>query len=93
VGAILGSGNGVVEFLGYGIYDGEHVPTEAVGFIADTLKETKTKNPRILLDSGSYVYGCECWWGSETKVKKMLKGQKVTKIEINDIREKLRRHI
>ncbi len=26
-------------------------------------------NPKILLDSGDVVWGCECWWGPEAEVK------------------------
>jgi hypothetical protein len=29
-------------------------------------------NPTIKLDTGKTVYGCECWWGSESKVKEMI---------------------
>jgi hypothetical protein len=27
------------------------------------------KNPRIKLDSGKIVWGCECWWGAEEEFK------------------------
>ena len=66
VGAILGrTEEGETKFLGYGVYEGEGVPIEAVGPIAEALVETKSTNPMIRLDSGSVVYGCECWWGTD----------------------------
>jgi len=40
--------------LGYGIYEGD--------FEHPVLKRL---NPRMLLDSGERVWGCECWWGAE----------------------------
>lgn len=90
VGAILGGSNEEVEFLGYGKYMGEDIPIEAIGFMADLIRDTKRKNPKIELDSGEVVYGCECWWGSEEKVKSMLKNKKVNNVSIVAIREQVR---
>lgn len=28
----------------------------------------KIKNPRILLDSGGHVWGCECWWTDRKEI-------------------------
>lgn len=100
VGAIIGVENKIVTFLGYGVFEGDFYPEDAVGFIANALrfnvekgkakKEDKT-NPRIKLDNGGSVYGCECWWGSEEKVKKELEkykkaGYEIKLCEIEDIR-------
>lgn len=27
------------------------------------------KNPRIVLDNGGVVWGCQCWWGAPEKVR------------------------
>jgi len=87
VGAILGrTEEGETKFLGYGVYEGEGVPIEAVGPIAEALVETKSTNPMIRLDSGSVVYGCECWWGPEDEVKRNLENIKVKKVDIDDVR-------
>ncbi len=87
VGAILKAADGVVEFLGYGVYVGDFVPKEAAGFMADGLREVEMSNPKIELDDGEVVYGCECWWGSEEKVKKMLETyDEIKYIKISDIR-------
>lgn len=74
VGAILSSSEDPkeVQFLGYGTYVGERVPLEAVGWMAEVLREEAIENPCIVLDDGSVVYGCECWWTSETAMKKRL---------------------
>ncbi len=77
VGAIQ-SANGIeVHFYGYGIYVGEEVPPD--GFAG----ELGVKNPKILLDNGQIVYGQECWWGSEEKVKKMIGERKIVMVETN----------
>jgi len=87
VGAILGADNSIVEFLGYGVYEGDFIPVESVGFMADTMRKNGLTNPRIKLDSGKIVYGCECWWGDETAVQKRLAGyEKVVNVDIDNVR-------
>jgi hypothetical protein len=70
VGAIASGNNktGLV-LLGYGVYEGDFIPEDGAGFMAETLRELQRTNPRIRLDSGETVYGCECWWGSETAIQ------------------------
>ncbi len=72
VGVIFGTRDGVVQFLGYGTYQGEEVPVSAVGFLADALREVGSTNPRIDLDNGETVWGCECWWGTEAVVRQRM---------------------
>lgn len=85
VGAVLGSEEKVVQFLGYGVYEGDFVPAEAVGFMADALRENDITNPKIRLDNGRIVYGCECWWGPEGAVKKRIEGWKTAGYQIVDV--------
>ncbi len=77
VGAILDANRDTkeVRFFGYGVYEGDH----PVG-IGDNLT---IDNPRIKLDNGDVIWGFECWWGSEVKIKEQLKayeeaGYKIT---------------
>lgn len=49
------------------------VTNEEASQIIDAL----LKNPRILLDNGHHVWGCQCWWGPEEKIKKTLEGRNV----------------
>ena len=72
VGAILEVTDRHVKFLGYGTYLGDFIPEEAVGFLAAFFKETQQTCPKIELDSGQIVYGCECWWEEANRVKKFL---------------------
>ena len=62
VGVILGADDKVVRIFGYGVYDGD-LPGGPLGRIP---------NPRITLDSGEIVWGCEVWWGPEQKIKDEL---------------------
>lgn len=87
VGAILSFRKDEMEFLGFGEYVGHRVPDEAVGPVADALREFKQANPCIKLDSGELVFGCECWWGTEDEVKAQLKKAKnVKSVSISDVR-------
>lgn len=92
VGTIYSCKNGIAEFLGYGTYQGREIPTEiAVGMLAESLRDAGIENPKILLDSGSVVYGCECWWGPEEIVKRELKKcKKVKKVEIYEVRKEIK---
>ena len=92
VGALLSANNTEVHLLGFGVYDGEQEPPfgpmgapkedyEAV------LKEMKDagqvpadyiwKNPRITLDNGRVVWGCQCWWGPEESIRRRIEGLKI----------------
>lgn len=95
VGAILGSvpatsgdTKGVVEFLGYGVYEGDHpVAPEAGGF------NFGQDNPRIKLDNGKTVWGCECWWGGEARIKSEIEkyrnaGWEIQVIDIEEARKR-----
>lgn len=77
VGAISHSKEDTVYFYGYGTYQGDSVPPKNVGGF-----NIGCPNPEIKLDNGNSVYGCECWWGSEAKIKKeLLKYKNIIEIE------------
>jgi len=96
VGAMLGSTDEVIQFLGFGVYEGYHPPKDPtpVGFIAEIASEAHVEgwtNPRIRLDSGAVVWGCECWWGPEDEYKQILadweaQGKTVEHVNIDQIR-------
>ena len=89
VGAILEADRKSIKFFGYGTYVGEEVPEEAVGHLANQLRLRKEPNPKIELDNGGVVYGCECWWDAEEEVRKRLEGYKpeqIIKEDINNVR-------
>lgn len=69
VGAMLG-GNAkdkVIRFLDYGVYLGDEVPPAEIGGF-----NMGMPNPKIQLDNGKVVWGCECWWGAEATFKEKL---------------------
>lgn len=87
VGAILSLSDGTAKFLGYGTYVGNHIPEDCdKGSFLELLKEQGISNPKIVLDNGKIVWGCDCWWGSEQQVEKYLKSAK--KIINVDLRSK-----
>ena len=62
---------------GYGTYQGEEIPPS--GFCHDV----GWKNPKILLDNGSIVWGEECWWGTVQRMGKEFIGErKVVIVEL-----------
>jgi hypothetical protein len=89
VGAILSSDeDGTVHFLGFGNYVGDEVPPDEGGSsMTGMLNEMSWTNPKIVLDNGDVVWGCECWWGPEEQVKKQLAAApKVQEVRIADAR-------
>lgn len=98
VGAILGSDDKKLEFLGYGTYQGEEIPKEGFGFMAEVCRNEGIKNPCIQLDSGKVVYGCECWWGPEDEIKNQIEsyknvGANIIEVDIDAAREQMRMQI
>lgn len=75
-----------IYLYGFGVYEGDFEPTEAFGWLADEMRQFGFKNPRIRLDSGEVVYGCECWWGAEEKFQKHSLGLFVTRVSITQER-------
>ncbi len=78
-------------YFGYGVYEGDFVPKEAAGWLAEVAVNTETTNPRIKLDDGNVVYGCECWWGSVEGFKEKYPDVNLIKVDINDSRERYRK--
>jgi hypothetical protein len=71
VGAILSANETTVKLLGYGTYEGEEVPPD--GWMHDA----EITNPKIRLDGGDVVWGYQCWWASEDRVKQMIGNRNV----------------
>jgi hypothetical protein len=89
VGAVCCTDKNVIEFFGYGILEGSFVPeTDDIKIFGISLKDINLTNPRIRLDNGEIVWGCECWWDAEANVKKMMEGKEVKIISTNKYRIK-----
>lgn len=83
VGAISHAYDGTVYLFGYGTYQGDSTPPPEVEFlglsVADRWRKT---NPKIILDNGETIWGCECWWGPEAEVQEKAKGQTVVIVSV-----------
>jgi hypothetical protein len=77
VGAIRNADDSAVYLYGYGVYNGmKRPPYGLFGVPIEKMPENYT-NPCILLDNGETVWGLECWWGSEEKIKKAIGNKKI----------------
>jgi hypothetical protein len=71
---------------GVGVYVGDEVPETAAGFMADDLRSLAIPNPKIVLDNGKVVWGCECWWGEEAKVRARIGSRRIVEADIEATR-------
>lgn len=72
VGALLKADATTAHLLGYGVYDGLF-PLPVPGL-------THMDNPRITLDDGRVVWGIQCWWGPEERIKELIKARTVVNV-------------
>ena len=80
VAAVLDADDDEIRFFGYGIYIGDEVPPEDVKGLAEYVREMGQGNPRINLDGGGYVFGCECWWMDELQFLEWAGLRKITTV-------------
>lgn len=73
----------VLYVLGEGVYDGDVVPSleNGSGYRAGIDYLT----PKINLQDGNTIYGCECYWGGHDEMEKMIRvhealGQRVERV-------------
>lgn len=69
IGAILEADETerMIRLIGFGRYDGDFIPPKHIGGF-----NLGWPNPRLTLDNGWVVWGCECWWGPKDQITKML---------------------
>jgi len=73
--------------LGYGVYEGDEIPPEeilcpevGVPFLL------QLPIPKLRLDDGRVVWGCELWWNTELEVKRLEAGRQVVKPKLESLR-------
>ena len=78
VGVIANATEGIVYFIGFGRYSGDHVPDKkASGVLASMCRVHKHKTPKIVLEGDKgVIYGCECWWGTVRNTNKIINNSK-----------------
>lgn len=85
VGAIVSMTETSARIFGYGTYQGDEIPPKNIigpfGYVA-------IENPKLVMDNGAVVWGCECWWGPEEKIKERLAGVEITVITPEEYRKK-----
>jgi hypothetical protein len=74
--------------FGLGEYIGDKAPGE--GFPEPIGMFAGNTNPCIKLDSGQYVWGCECWWGPVDAVKQKFGDREEVVLDIDKRREEIR---
>lgn len=85
VGALISANAKEVLLLGYGVYSGEELPVGAAGF-GPLLVAGGTTNPKLTLDNGDVVFGCECWWDAEESIRTKVKAHQYNGATIVDVR-------
>ncbi len=81
--AILSSDDSTVRSFGEGVYAGDFpLPDYAGGFNFGQV------NPRIDLDSGKTVWGCECWWGKVETVKQRIGSRHIDLVDPDVVRKR-----
>ncbi len=75
--------DGVVFFFGYGVYQGLEIPPdEGPTSRTSILHAEGCMNPKIVLDQGDVIWGCECWWGLEENIREAIQESGSTVIEL-----------
>lgn len=74
VGAIRNADDTTVYMFGYGVFVGREPCPIIDGF----------PNPKVQLDDGGVVWGCECWWGPEDQIKRKISDRAVVIVPIPD---------
>lgn len=88
VGAVMDRDGGIIHLFGYGVYEGDFVPEEGVYMMGIDMHARGQTNPRIRLDDGSTVYGCECWWGPEHLIKQGIEGKDIHMVNVPEYRQR-----
>jgi hypothetical protein len=75
IGAVSHADDSTVHLLGWGTYVGKHVPgpQEVEGNpVAEVMVNLGVQIPKLKLDDERVVWGFQCWWGPEDKVKEWI---------------------
>lgn len=84
--AIIACENGAVYSLGEGNYVGDFpLPDEIVKLFKAPSYDGRPI-PKIELDNGDVVWGCECYWSEADKMRKHFEGAEWRDVRIGDYR-------
>lgn len=83
VAAVSSASGNTVRLFGFGVYVGDHqLPQGTEGYGADALSGAGIPNPTIKLDNGDYIFGCQCWWGSEAGFNQRYAGYTIEVVPV-----------
>ena len=87
VGAFHSCSDSVLLLLGYGVYEGEETPPMDI-LMPEVGQPALVglRLPKLALDDGTVLWGCEVWWETESYVKELEPGRLVVHPKIEDIR-------
>ena len=86
--AVLKADDKDVYLIGYGSYVGDEIPdNNTVGPMAEILKQAKIKNPKLVMDDGSIVWGCECWWGDVDVANEFMGKRNIVHVDMQKERQ------
>ena len=82
IGALQSANQSEVRLFGYGTYQGDHVPPDDVmGPFNSRIGLFGCRNPKLVMDDGTVVWGCECWWGPEDQIAEAIAGRTVVIVQ------------
>lgn len=77
IGAVRNADQGTAYLFGFGTYQGDEVPPDDVQGPFGRIGLFGVKNPKLVMDDGTVVWGCESWWGDEARVRKMIGNRRI----------------
>lgn len=86
IGALLSGDSKSVKLIGFGIYAGDEVPPADAGGMAEALNECGVTSPKLILDDGQIVWGCECWWDTESEIRRHMEGHEIIPVNMTEAR-------
>ena len=85
--AILSADKNNVQVIGYGKYLGDEVPDRhVVGPLPKALHLASAKNPKLQMEDGTIVWGCECWWGDVTSANEFIGDRNIINVDMEKVR-------
>jgi len=84
----------IVYIFGYGLYVGDEIPPiGTLGALGLDLGMLGHTNPKIILDNGKIVWGCQCWFGNIKRIEKeIIRNRKIKIVDIDEICKNARKN-